>query len=86
MKDKVLNELKIRLIRLDERELCEKYISEYHYLEYKGMIGKTLKYVATINENWVVLIGWGSPSLICKARDEYIGWHYERKTKRLITS
>ncbi|GAH93778.1 unnamed protein product, partial [marine sediment metagenome] len=61
----------------------EKYLREYHYLGYKGIAGKSLRYVATIGSEWVAMLGWGSPALKCAARDRFFGWDYETKLKRL---
>ena len=42
-----------------------------------------MRYVATLDSEWVALIGWGSAVLKCTARDKYIGWNEETKLKRL---
>lgn len=61
----------------------EYYLRKYHYLGYKCIPGKSLRYVATIDNNWVALLGGGSAALKCAARDRFIGWNEETKLKRL---
>jgi hypothetical protein len=58
-------------------------MSEYHYLGLKWIGGKSLRYVALLDGNWVALLGWGSAAKNCGSRDRYIGWSGEKKYKRL---
>ena len=75
--------LEVRPILAKEVSLWGEYVKAYHYLGYKNIPGKSLRYIATIATQWVALIGWGSPALKCSVRDRFIGWDYERKLKRL---
>ncbi len=75
--------LEVRPILAEEVSLWGKYVKAYHYLGYKSIPGKSLRYIATIATQWVALIGWGSPALKCSVRDRFIGWDYDRKLKRL---
>ena len=84
MRENVLwNSLEVRPILSNEVSLWGEYIRRYHYLGYKNIPGKSLRYIATVGSEWVALIGWGSPALKCTARDRFIGWDNERKLKRL---
>lgn len=74
-----LDRLEVRPIRAEEVSLWGEYLKRYHYLGYKSIPGKSLRYIATIEKEWVALIGWGSPALKCSVRDRLIGWDYERK-------
>jgi len=47
------------------------------------MTGKTLKYVALLDGQWVALLGWGSASLKNSNREKWIGWSLEKKEQRL---
>ena len=58
-------------------------MERYHYLGYRGVAGKSLRYVATLGGEWVALIGWGNAVLKCGVRDRYLGWDAETKLKRL---
>jgi hypothetical protein len=58
-------------------------VERHHYLGYRGIAGKALRYVATLEGEWVALMGWGSAAFRCRARDRYIGWDDESREKRL---
>lgn len=78
-----LNSLKLSLINPEEEDRWNELMSEHHYLGFNTIVGNTLKYVATLKERWVALLGWGSASLHNKCRDEWIGWTEEQKFQRL---
>lgn len=40
-------------------------------------------YIATIDNEWVSLLGFSASALKCKARDEWIGWSYRHQFDRL---
>lgn len=77
------NSLEVRPILSNEVHLWEQYVKRYHYLGYRGIPGKSLRYIAAIGSEWVALIGWGSPALKCSVRDRFIGWDNKTKLKRL---
>lgn len=58
-------------------------MNRYHYLGYRSIGGQSLRYVATVGDEWVALVGWGSAALKCGARERLIGWEEARKLKRL---
>jgi hypothetical protein len=58
-------------------------MNEYHYLGFKWIAGKSLRYIALLEGKWVALLGWGSAAKNCGVRDRYIGWSGEKKYKRL---
>jgi hypothetical protein len=45
--------------------------------------GRTLRYVATIDDRWVALLGWQAAALHSRARDEWIGWPLSLLRQRL---
>jgi hypothetical protein len=59
-------------------------MQSYHYLGLKWIAGKSLRYVALLDGEWVALVGWGSASKNCGARERHIGWSGEKKYKRLM--
>ena len=73
----------VRPILRDEVPAWNEYLRHYHYLGFRGIAGRSMRYVATLDSEWVALIGWGSAVLKCTARDKYIGWNEETKLKRL---
>jgi predicted transposase YbfD/YdcC len=58
-------------------------MQQHHYLGLKWLGGKSLRYIAHINGEWVALLGWSSASKNCGAREHYIGWRGEKKYRRL---
>jgi hypothetical protein len=75
--------LVVRPIFKNELERWNRYLSQYHYLGYRWIAGKSLRYVATLAGRWVAIVGWGSAALKCGARDDYIGWDADTQYKRL---
>lgn len=76
-------EVIIRPIRQAEIGRWSELMRLHHYLGYKGIAGKSLRYVAEYQGEWLALIGWGSGALKCNVRDIYIGWSPEQQYKRL---
>ena len=69
-----LDSVEVRPIRSDEARRWVESVQRHHYLGYRGIAGKALRYVATLEGEWVALLGWGSAAFRCRARDQYIGW------------
>ncbi len=80
---KPLDFVVVRPVQQQEVQRWMEYLNRYHYLGCRGIAGRSLRYVATIAERWVALLGWGSAALKCTARDRYIGWDDQTKIKRL---
>lgn len=74
--------LRLRLARREELPRWRELMRQHHYLGFERIVGSALYYVATIGEQWVALLGWGSAALKCASRDQWIGWdqhlHYRR--------
>lgn len=75
--------LEVRLIEKGEVKQWSEYVQRYHYLGYRWIPGESLRYIATLDGEWIACIGWGSAALKCSVRDSYIGWNEEQKLKRL---
>ena len=80
----VLDDLIVRPVRKEEVSRWNSYMREHHYLGFKWIGGKSLRYVALLGGEWVALLGWGSASKNCGARERYLGWSGEKKYKRLF--
>lgn len=78
-----LKRLKARIVLKEEEERFNSLLTRYHYLGSVPKIGKTIWYVATLNENWVALASFSVPALKVKARDQWIGWDFRHQTGRL---
>lgn len=58
-------------------------MAQHHYLGFRRLVGESLKYVATVNGEWVALLGWGTAAFKCRPRDAWIGWSSEIQWQRL---
>lgn len=66
--------VEVRLVLPGERQRWDQLMESHHYLGLRGLVGKTLRYVAVFEGQWLALIGWQGAALKCQARDEWIGW------------
>jgi hypothetical protein len=55
----------------------------HHYLGALPKIGHTIRYIATIENQWVGLLSFSAPALKCAVRDDWIGWGYRHQFDRL---
>jgi len=80
----IFDNLVVRPIRKGELSRWNCYMQKHHYLGLKWIAGKSLRYLALLDGEWVALLGWGSASKNCGVREKYIGWSGEKKYKRLF--
>ena len=73
----------MRLVRREERARWRELMRQHHYLGFESIIGESLWYVASVGNDWVALLGWGSAALKCGVRDQWIGWDRELQWRRL---
>lgn len=78
-----LRQLKVRPIYPHENEHWNQLMTAHHYLGHHHLVGKSLKYVAELGDEWVALLGWASPAFKCGSRDSWIGWAKEQQWQRL---
>ena len=78
-----MGQLRVRLVRQEERTRWRELMRKHHYLGLQHIVGESLWYVATAEEEWVALIGWGAAALQCGVRDRWIGWERELQWRRL---
>ncbi|MGH9448306.1 MAG: Druantia anti-phage system protein DruA, partial [Terriglobia bacterium] len=64
----------VRPVRGEERVRWRRLMDAHHYLGFRPIVGESLWYVATFEERWVALLGWGAAALKCGPRDAWIGW------------
>ena len=64
----------VRPIHPSEREHWDFLIRQHHYLGFRSLVGRSLRYVAEFKGCWLALLGWHAAALKCKARDRWIGW------------
>ncbi len=80
----VFDKLVVRPVRKGEVSRWNSSMQKHHYLGLKWIAGKSLRYIALLDGEWVALLGWGSASKNCGARERYIGWSGEKKYKGLF--
>jgi len=58
-------------------------VSSYHYLSYKKMFGRRIKYLVMSGERIIAAISFNQGTNKIKVRDLYIGWTKEQREKNL---
>ena len=67
-----------------ERARWDALMRDHHYLGFRGMIGNSLRQVAERSDGaWVALLGWRAGAHKLSARDKWIGWTAEQRSRRL---
>ncbi len=75
--------LVVRLVRREERSHWRTLMRQHHYLGFEHIVGESLWYIASVEEEWAALLGWGSAALKCGVRDRWIGWDQALQFRRL---
>jgi len=79
----ILKRVTVRLLRDDERARFDKLLEQKHYLSSARMVGKTLRYVAELDGEWVALACFSAAALHLKAREKWIRWTPRQRARRL---
>jgi len=82
----VTGESGIALIKVNgtpDEKVWDQIIREYHYMGYKRMIGRRMKYLILRNGKVIGGISFNSASLRLRVRDEHIGWDTAQRGKYL---
>lgn len=66
-----------------DSRLWRNLVGRYHYLGYKPMVGRSLKYFIHMNGQAVGAISWGSACWKLSSRDSFIGWDETTRIKNL---
>jgi hypothetical protein len=78
-----LASLEVRPITLEERQRWRQLMRQHHYLGFQSIVGESTCYVATIDNQWVALVGWGMAAMKNRHREAWIGWDEALKWRRL---
>lgn len=79
-----LQPITIRLIDDVEGSRFRQFIQRYHYLDYRVPVGANLRYfVQSGDGRTLALMQWTSPAWKMAARDQWIGWNSEQRTRNL---
>ena len=71
---RLLEEVRVRLIELNERERHDQLMESKHYLGNANAIGQVLRYVAQYQGQWVAVLTFCSAALHLKPRDQLLNW------------
>lgn len=78
-----LGQVGVRLLEPWERERFDRLLIEKHYLHSARIGGRSLRYVAEFNGEWVALLCFSGAAPHVKAREQWIGWSVRQRARRL---
>ncbi|GIX50720.1 MAG: hypothetical protein KatS3mg132_914 [Limisphaera sp.] len=78
-----LRRVRVRLIEESERARFDQLLEQHHYLHNGRLGGRSLRYVAELDGQWVALITFSGAAPHVKARDRKIGWTARQRVRRL---
>ena len=79
----ILKRVTVRLLIEPERARFDALLEQKHYLCSARMVGRTLRYVAELDGEWVALACFSAAALHLKAREKWIGWTPRQRARRL---
>jgi len=79
----VLKRVTVRLISAEERGWFDQLLEEKHYLASARMVGRTLRYIAELDGEWVALGCFRAAALHLKGREKWLGWTPRQRARRL---
>jgi len=74
--------LVVRLVEDDEVGRFSAELAAHHWLGSR-LSGQVVRYVATVDGEWVALAGFGSAVLRCPVREGFVGWDEAARSRRL---
>ena len=80
----VLDRVTVRLLDDSEIGRFNLLLEENHYIESIRLVGRTLRYVAEVDGQWVGLLAFSAAALHLKAREGWIGWNARQQARRLV--
>ena len=58
-------------------------VCEHHYLKNANLVGEQLRYVVSLQGQWLALLGWSAASFHLKDREAWLGWADLQRRARL---
>ena len=80
----LLQSVSVRPILPQEQNTWDLLMHKHHYLGFRSLVGESIRYVATYNDQWLALISWAAAALHCPPRDHWIGWDHTIKIQRVF--
>jgi len=78
------NHIHLEVVRGSHKEkLWDYLIDQYHYLGYRHIVGRYLKYLVYINDQLAACIGWGLAAWKVGCRDRFVGWNTQQRKNNL---
>jgi hypothetical protein len=75
--------LKVEPVQASQEGVFQQLTQNHHYLGSLPKIGHMIRYVATLEDQWLALLSFSAAALKCSARDQWIGGGYRHQTGRL---
>jgi hypothetical protein len=72
-----------RVLNRNDNNLWEYFMKKYHYLGYKGQVGRFLKYLITIDNEMVACLGFTGAALKVADRDCFPGWKDNQRVNNI---
>ena len=79
----ILGQITVRLLEDCERERFDELLKQRHYLKSARVGGRSLRYVAELNGEWIALVCFSGPAPHLAGREEWIGWSAVQRARRL---
>lgn len=79
----ILGQVTVRLLESSERERFDELLEQRHYLKSARVGGRSLRYVAEFNGEWIALLCFSGAAPHVSAREEWIGWTRVQRARRL---
>ena len=79
----ILGQVEVRLLETHERARFDELLEQKHYLKSARLGGRSLRYVAELNGEWIALIAFSGAAPNLKAREEWVQWSAQQKARRL---
>ena len=73
----------VRLMKEEERERFDAQLEQEHYLHSARLGGRTMRYVAEVDGQWVALIAFSGAAPHLKGREKWMGWSPRQRARRL---
>jgi len=81
---KLVDTVRVRPIRAEERMRCMRLLKRHHYLGELQPVGEQLLYVAVgLNGGWRAILVFCAAAKHLRYRDQWIGWTNEQRRRRL---
>jgi hypothetical protein len=78
-----LDRVRLRLMEEGERERFDQLLESRHYLKSSRLGGRSLRYVAEVDGQWVALVSFSGAAPKLKGREKWIGWSPRQQSRRL---